>query len=251
MAGMERSSLHERRERLTQLVPKIGPVSFARDRVLPVAPALEPLLPEAGLIRGSVIGCQGPTALSLALALVAGPSAAGSWVAVVGVPSLGLRAAGEVGIALDRLVMVADSARDVGEGPWANVVSALIDGFDLIVMRTDLRAGAARRLQARLQTRGAVLVLIGDPGPFSCDITFTSDRGTWEGLGHGSGRLERRRLSVTAHGRRLPRERRLDVWLPGAAGQVDTVHDTVHDTIHDTRHVRLPDAPAAAYRQTG
>ncbi|MCU1364528.1 MAG: hypothetical protein JWN39_167 [Ilumatobacteraceae bacterium] len=247
---MERSSLHERRERLTHLVPKIGPVSFARDRVLPVAPALEPLLPEAGLVRGSVIGCQGPTALSVALALVAEASAAGSWLAVVGVPSLGLRAAGELGVALDRLVMVADSARDLGEGPWANVVSALIDGFDLVVMRTDLRASAARRLQARLQARGAVLVLVGDPGPFSCDITFTSDRGTWEGLGHGSGRLERRRLSVTAHGRRLPRQRRLDVWLPGVAGQVDAVHDTLHDALHDI-DVQLPDTPAAAYRQTG
>lgn len=239
---MERSSLHERRERLTKLVPKIGPVAFARDRVLPVAVPLEPLLPEAGMIRGSIIGCQGPTALSVALALVAGASAAGSWLAVIGIPSFGLRAASEVGIALDRLVMIAEPARDLGEEPWANVVSALIDGFDLIVMRADMRASTARRLQARLQARGAVMVLVGDPGPFSCDITLTSDRGAWEGLGHGSGRLERRRLTLTAQGRRLPRERRVDVWLPGATGQVDVVREAA---------VHVPDAPAATYRQTG
>ena len=241
---MERSSLHERRERLTKLIPKIGPVTFARDRVLPVEASLEPLLPEAGLIRGSIIGCRGPTASSVALAMVAGASAAGSWLGVLGVPSLGLRAASEVGIALDRMVMVADSARDLGEEPWANVVSALIDGFDLVVMRADIRASTARRLQARLQARGAVLVLIGDPGPFSCDITITSGRGAWDGLGHGSGRLVRRQLTLTAHGRRLPRERRVDVWLPGATGRVEAV--LVEAGV-------IPDAiPAAAtYRHTG
>ncbi|MCU1392382.1 MAG: hypothetical protein JWM34_810 [Ilumatobacteraceae bacterium] len=243
---MERSSLHERRERLTQLVPKIGPVTFARDRVLPVDPALQPLFPEAGLTRGSVIGCQGPTAMSVALALVAAASTAGSWMAAVGLPAIGLRAADELGIALDRLVMIAEPARDLGEDPWANVVSALIDGFDLVVMRADIRASTARRLQARLQVRGAVLVLIGDPGPFSCDLVVTGDRGEWDGLGHGSGRLTRRRLTVTAQGRRLPRERRVDVWLPGVDGHVETVDPAVIPTV-----VPVHDAPAATYRRTG
>jgi hypothetical protein len=227
--SMHASSIHDRRERLSKLVPKIGPVTFARDRVLPVESALEPLFPEAGLIRGSVIGCQGATALSAALALVAGASAAGSWLAVIGVPSLGLRAASEVGIALDRLVMVADQARALGEEPWANVISALIDGFDLVVLRADVRASTARRLQARLQNRGAVLVLVGDPGPFSCDITITCRPGEWEGLGHGSGRLVRRRLTLSAGGRRLPRERRVEVWLPGASGGIEKVLPDVDD----------------------
>jgi hypothetical protein len=218
---VERITLHERRERLSKLVPKIGPVTFARDRVLPVAPALEPLFPEAGLMRGSVIGCRGPTALSLALGLVVGASQAGSWLAVVGLPSLGLRAAKEIGIALDRMVMVAEPARDLGEDPWANVISALIDGFDVIVLRADVRASTARRLQARLQNRGTVIVLIGDPGAFSCDIVVTGERGEWEGLGHGSGRLTRRRLTVSATGRRLPRARRVDLWLPGADGSIE------------------------------
>ena len=222
-ARPERGSVHERRERLSKLVPKIGPVTFARERLLPVDPALEALFPDAGLIRGSVVGCQGPTALAVALALVAGASAAGSWLGVVGVPALGLRAASEVGVALDRLVMVAEPARDLGEESWANVISALIDGFDLVVMRADVRAGTARRLQARLQARGAVLVLIGDPGPFACDIALTCRRGEWEGLGQGSGRLERRRLMVTAQGRRLARERGVDVWLPGATGRIEPI----------------------------
>ena len=246
--------MHERRERLSKLVPKIGPVTFARDRVLPVEPALEPLFPEAGLMRGSVVGCQGATAMSVALALVAGPSAAGSWLAVVGVPSLGLRAASEVGIALDRLVMVADQARDLGEEPWANVISALIDGFDVIVLRSDVRASVARRLQSRLQNRGAVLVLVGDPGPFSCDIVINCRQGEWEGLGHGSGRLVRRRLTLSAGGRRLPRERRVDVWLPGASGSIEPVVvdvGTRDGTRDGTRPEEVPAMPPVLEPATG
>jgi len=219
---MERGSLQARRERLTQLVPKVGPVAFARDRVLPVVPALGSLLPEAGLVRGSIVGCQGGTALSVALATVAEASAAGSWLACVGLPSLGLRAAEELGIALERLVMVADSA-DLSEASLANMMSALIDGFDLIVLRGTPGIGiaTARRLQARLQARGAVLVVVGNPGPFICDVTITGLGSQWEGLGDGSGRLARRRLALSATGRRSPRVREIEVWLPGANGGIE------------------------------
>ena len=174
---MDRGSLQARRERLAHLTPRIGPVAFARDRVLPVAPALQPLLPEGGLVRGSIIGCQGGPALSVALAAVAGASEAGSWLAVVGLPALGLRAASEAGIALERLVMVAQPT-DLSETSWATMTSALIDGFDLVVLRTTprLRSGTARRLQSRLQARGAVLVVVGDPGQFICDLSITGHR---------------------------------------------------------------------------
>src|SRR5207302_7365787 len=77
------------------------PVSLARERTLPVLPALAELLPEGGLRRGSTVTVLGD-ATSLALALLAGPSQAGSWCAAVGLPSLGLVAAAEVGIVLER-----------------------------------------------------------------------------------------------------------------------------------------------------
>ncbi|MST34224.1 hypothetical protein GHK86_16030, partial [Acidimicrobiaceae bacterium USS-CC1] len=48
-------------------------------------------------------------ATSLALTLAAGPSRAGSWVAAVGVPCLGARAAAELGVDLDRLVLVPEA----------------------------------------------------------------------------------------------------------------------------------------------
>jgi hypothetical protein len=225
---MERVSLQVRRERLSQLALKVGPVTFARDRALPVDAALQPLLPEGGLMRGSIIGCQGGTALSVALALVTGASAAGSWLAVVGVPSLGLRAAAELGIALERLVMVADPA-DPGpagsETSWATVMSALIDGFDIVVVRSapQLRPGTARKLQARLQARGSVLIVVDEPGPFVCDLVVTGRNPRWEGLELGAGRLQRRRLTLVAGGRRLPRHRQVDVWLPGVGGGLEAV----------------------------
>ncbi len=257
---MERVSLQDRRERLTQLVPKVGPVAFARDRVLPVAPALQPLLPEAGLVRGSVIGCRGSTGVSLALAVVCEASAAGSWLACVGLATLGLRAASEVGIALERLVMVSAPVRgsrdtgemdvgeaDAGEMSWANMMSALIDGFDLIVLRgaSAVRPGDVRRLQARLQARGAVLVVIGDPGPFICDITVTGLSSQWEGLGDGSGRLARRRLVLSATGRRSPRARQVEIWLPGAHGGIEPT------TAVPTTAVPTTVATPAVFRQTG
>src|SRR5262245_32723317 len=127
-------SLQARRERLSPLVTRVEPVTFARERVIPVAQPLESLFPDGGLVRGSIIGCQGDIALSAALAVVAEPSAQGSWLAVVGLPALGLRAASELGVALERLVMVAQPS-DADESSAANVLSALIDGFDLILLR--------------------------------------------------------------------------------------------------------------------
>ena len=226
---MERSALpvsvQDKQDRLAELLPRVAPVAFAKERMLPIVDALEPLLGE-GLVRGSILGCRGGAAVSVALASAAGASAAGSWLAVAGLPSLGLRAASEVGIALERLVMIADpSMREaqLTESAWVNMMSAMIDGFDLIVVRSPVVSNAAtvRRLQTRLHVRGAVLVVVGDPGPFSCDVVIAGQSGGWEGLGHGSGRLLRRRLTLTASGRRLPRERRVDVWLPGATGGIE------------------------------
>src|SRR5918994_1936737 len=76
----------------------VGPgTTLADERLLPVVPALQPLLPSGGLRRGTTVAVTSSAAL--ALALVAGASAAGSWVAAVGLPDLGIVAAVETGIA--------------------------------------------------------------------------------------------------------------------------------------------------------
>ena len=223
---MERNSGPTRRERLSQLTQSVAPVVFAQDRVIPVAAVLESLLGEGGITRGHIIGCRGTAALSLAFATVARASASGSWVAAAGLPTLGAQAASEAGIALERLVMVTIPV-GITEAAWANTVSALIDGFDIVVLRQSslcpIRAATARRLQARLQARGAVLVMVGHPGDFSVDVALNTTAGMWEGLGNGAGRLVRRKLTLSAGGRRLPKSRQIDVWLPGAGGGIEAI----------------------------
>ena len=136
---------------LATLAERVRPVTLTREHRLPVLPALEDLLPGAGLRRGATVSIGAAAgaggAMSLALALVAQASIAGSWVAAVGVPSLGLVAADELGVALERLVLVAAPARDA----WGGVVAALVDGFDVVVLQagrggvrpTDARRGLA------------------------------------------------------------------------------------------------------------
>ena len=135
-----------------------GPgTTLADERLLPVVPALQSLLPGRGLRRGATVTVSRSAAL--ALALVAGASAAGSWVAAVGLPDLGIVAAAESGIALERLALVpAPGAR-----AWTTVVAALLDAVDVVLVRPPPRLPApqARRLAARARERGAVLVPLG------------------------------------------------------------------------------------------
>ncbi|MDQ6948456.1 MAG: hypothetical protein M3256_19920, partial [Actinomycetota bacterium] len=73
---------------MAEVAGRARPVALAGERLLPVLPALRPLLPHGGLRRGSVVSVVGST--SLTLAVVAAASAAGSWCAAVAVgpPSL-------------------------------------------------------------------------------------------------------------------------------------------------------------------
>jgi hypothetical protein len=243
------------------LAERVRPVDLARDRRLPVLPAFDALLPGSGLRRGSTVavtarpGVAGAT--SLALALAAGASQAGSWVAAVGLGSLGLVAAAELGVAFERLVLVADPGRE-REG-WAAVVAALVDGFDVVLVAAGaesvtagagngagtgggrlsgspsgsrLRAGDARRLVARVRERGSVLVAVGGelPGERS-PLRLTVTAASWDGLGDGWGHLQGRRVTVSSGGRgEAARERQADLWLPGPDGEV-TVADPVTEPI--------------------
>ncbi len=203
---------------------------LARERRLPVLPPFEPLLPGGGLRRGATVavgaapGVAGAT--SLALALAAGASQAGAWVAAVGLGSLGLVAADALGVALERLVLVADPGRD--RSGWASVLGALVDGFDIVLVSVGgggsprLRPADARRLVARVRERGGVLVAVGDdlPGERS-PVHLTVSAARWEGLGAGWGHLQGRRVTVEAGGRGdAARPRRAELWLPDADGRV-------------------------------
>lgn len=212
---------------LGRLADRVRPTALARERVLPVAEPLRPLLP-AGLVRGTSVQVTGARdgigSTSLALALLAGPSSAGSWAAVVGVPSLGLPAAAGFGVDLGRLVLVAQPS----PGEWGTVVAALLDAFEVVLARPPaggVRHADARRLAARARERGSVLVRLGSARawPQAAEASLTVVAAEWEGLGRGHGHLRARRVTVASGGRRgADRPRRADLWLPGPGGALAT-----------------------------
>jgi hypothetical protein len=195
----------------------VGPgTTLADERLLPVVPALRPLLPGQGLRRGTTVVVARSAAL--ALALVAGASAAGSWVAAVGLPDLGIVAAAEAGVVLERLALVpAPGAR-----AWPAVVAAFLDAVDVVLVRAPARLppAQARRAAARARERGAVLVSLG-PWPEPADLRLAVTSSSWQGLGQGHGRLLARQVEVASTGRgAAARERRVLLWLPSPDGAI-------------------------------
>lgn len=222
---------------LRALVERTRPVSTAEQRVLPVLSVLEDLLPDRGLRRGSLVqigGVQGAT--SLALAVAAGPTRAGSWVACVGVGGLGWSAAAEAGVDLERLVVL-----HTAPSSWAAVVAALVDAFDVVLCGPDHVPSTteARRLRARARERGAVLVALEQGSASSAtrrawpaaDVGLQVVAGRWQGLGQGWGHLRSRVVTVEVGGRgAVVRGRRRDLLLPGPTGAPAPVpSDGVHE----------------------
>ncbi len=193
--------------------PAVRATTLAVERTLPVLPALAGLLP-GGLQRGTWVGVSGVGARSLALALVAEATASGSWTVAVGDPDLGLLAAAEAGVSMERLAAVATPA----PGSWGEVVGALVGAVDLVLVSPHhtVPAATVRRLGARARERGSVLVRVGDgPWPGRFDTSLSVVGGAWEGS--GGGRLRSRRVEVVASGRG-GRERRVPLLLPSAGG---------------------------------
>jgi hypothetical protein len=195
--------------RLRELVPE-----QPGEGLLPVLPVVSGLLEEGGLRRGCVVAVQRSGLLCMAVA--AGVSAAGGWCAVVGMPQLGVLAAADAGVDVDRLLLVQDP------GPrWPQVVAALFEGCELVLLRPPAHPSAqvARRLAAHVRRSGGVLVIAGDWEGANLSLRVT--RSQWVGAGAGHGRLRGRRAQVVAGGRgRGARPRAQWWWLPGPDGAV-------------------------------
>lgn len=170
---------------------------FDSPAVLPVAAPLAKALPRGGLARGSVVSVLGQGATSLLYTLLAAP--AGCWSALVGMPGLGLSAAAELGVDLNRVALIPDPGADA-----LQVVSILIDGVDLVAVALPpaVRPAPARQrvIGGRLRQRGSVLLVLG-PWP-GADLVLTARSIGWHGLGRGHGRLRDRELAVRVGGRR-------------------------------------------------
>lgn len=199
--------------RLDDLARHVQPITRKDDHRLPVHPALVPLLP-TGLQRGHVIAVDGST--SLMLLLVAAASTAGAWIGVVGLPGLGIAAAADLGVAVNRLALVPDPGQH-----WPAAVVAMLEGTEIIVLGPPARPSRAsvRRLVALARQRAVPLVIVGGwPDPPDLHLAVTSSR--WYGI-EQVGFLQARRVEVTARGRgAASRPRRAALWLPGPDGRV-------------------------------
>jgi len=162
----------------------------------------------AGLVQLRAGGSYGVDSATLALALMAGPSKAGSWCAVVGVGDFGAEAASALGVDLDRTILVPDAGDE-----WLEVTAALIDVATVVVVRPRTRVSehVAEKLGARLRKRSAALVAWGD-WP-RCEVRLTAREPTWSGVGQGHGHLQARRLVVEAQRGTAP-PRRGVLWFP-------------------------------------
>jgi hypothetical protein len=188
------------------------------DGLLSVLPALSGLLPGGGLRRGCVVAVERSGLLCMTLA--AGVSAAGAWCAVVGMPQLGVLAAADVGIDVDRLLLVPDPG-----SRWPQVVAALLEGCELVLLRPPAQPSSqvTRRLAAHARHSGGVLVVVGGvAGDWEgANLSLRVTRSQWVGIGTGHGRLRGRRVQVVAGGRGSG-ARPLEQWwwLPGPDGGV-------------------------------
>jgi hypothetical protein len=199
-------------------------------RAIPTHDALADLLPGGALAAGGQYQVAGST--TLALALLQGPSAAGAWCAIVGMPDLGVEATAGLGIDLERLVLVPHPGQQ-----WMAVVSALVDVVSVVLVKPPVRDGrawvpeaAAGKLAARLRQREAVLVSLGD-WPRS-DAALTISESDWAGLGSGFGHLTARQVTVSsasASWQGRVKSRRL--WLPDASQGVSAVEPRVRDVV--------------------
>lgn len=204
------------------ILAKIKPVTLAGQRTVPVPEALSPLFPWGGLPRGSDVVVKGPGSWSLAMAMWAAALGDEGWLAIVGLPDLSLVAAGELGVRLDR-VLVVDTP---GAGQWATVVASLLEAVDIVAVAPTTGVGRrdARRLVARAREQASMLFhLDGGAGwPEAADVVLeASGTPVWDGLGWGHGHLRERTVSVKSGGRRAhAHARAVSIALPGPDGRI-------------------------------
>lgn len=198
---------------------RLAPVNLANQDLLAVPEAVSSLFPAGGLQRGWSVGFDGPGGWSLSLAMLGAAVGEQGWVACVGLEELGLVAGGELGLRLDRVIMIETPAPD----QWATVIAALVEVVDVVCLGPTPAIGIrdARRLMARAREQDTVLFHLtgGRSWPQALDVTLEVEPGSWSGVGAGYGYLQSRSASVIATGRRsMARTRRCEVLLPGPDG---------------------------------
>jgi hypothetical protein len=159
-------------------------------RIVPVCSALSSLFPQGGLTTGSVYSLDPST--SLLWSLLSEPTQQGIWCALVGMPDVGLAAAEELGVNLDRLVLVPSPGSQ-----WMAVLGALIDVVGVCAVGSWVAPGerTLSTLYGRLRERESTLLV--RPGWPRVDLALTVQH-QWSGVEAGHGLLQKHQLRVTA-----------------------------------------------------
>lgn len=187
---------------------------------LPVSSDLRVMFPEGGLVRGRTVLCGGDAAVALALRIVSQPTQAGSWLGVVGVHNIGVQAASEQGVALQRVVFVQPAT---SRAEWVSTVAAAADGFDVLMLEVPhgITVADARRVQTRIQSRRNALVLIGATqklalqSVFQPDVVVDTTTTQWNGIERGAGHVQSREVCVAVSGRRVPKAQQYSLRFVG------------------------------------
>jgi len=217
-------------------VVKIAPVVLAKELLMPVPEVFHRVLPGTGLQRGWVTRVDGSASGRVfAWALLSEITRSGGWIAAVDVPGINLSAASEVGVSVERVLVISG----VDAKNWAPTIGALIGSVDAVVYgspRHRIGASTYRRLSSRCRERGTVLMHLAcghsasgtKVAPVEADIAFDVQTAHWVGVGNGYGRLESRRISVSVSGRRASgRTRKGTFMVPDVDGAIRAVPDTV------------------------
>jgi hypothetical protein len=191
--------------------------------ILPVTSDISGLLPHGGLATVTAITAARRGATSLLWRLLAGPTGAGAWCALVGLPDLYPLAATAAGVDLGRVAFI-DAA-----GPRiADAAGALAEGVAAMVVPSDgLTPPQARRLTARARKGGTAIVWWETRPVAGPDARLSVASARWQGLRANTGRLwgagglDACELDVTARWR-SGNDRRARIWPyggdPGGAG---------------------------------
>ena len=213
--------------------------------VLPTLSGLERLFPHGGLRRGAVYELSSHQ--SLLWLLTAGVTAGGHFAALVGLSNVGLRSAHDLGVDLDRLVLLSHPGNH-----WWSATNTLADALSLVAVRpgTVLPSVSQRnRFAARLRERGTTVLVCGRwPG---AEATLSVERAHWEGLGHGAGVLQRQTLTCRHQARRDPVPRRVEVSISAEGIRISAlrVRPSTLSTLQPIRASRT--VPAYLERQAG
>jgi hypothetical protein len=246
MEAAELLEQHDERARLRAIAGKVqsSPV-LASQRPRPVGGPFAAVFPQ-GLRPGTSVAVTAArpaleaAALRNAITLAAGVVPNDGWVAAVGLPSVGVLAAAEVGLALDHLVFFAlpgertarrgaseargphaeGGGRGCGAPPgqkhWGTVSVAAVDAFDVVVLAVPARPRLAevRRLVGRARERGTTIIATGaGASAWGGEARVNTAAVDWEGLGCGYGTLRECRVTIELDGRGSVRPRTVSLVL--------------------------------------